>query len=446
MESAVSYGSKNRCGGALPLLVALMIGCSDDPTAPEHTTADGGAVQPDAGNSTSDGEDAGAAPADGDDGGTAVAPLYAVTTQVLGDVPVSYVALVSDLSASETADTGDALEVPGRALAVGPNGAGYVLVASSEAPTLTRYDIAAGGEFKEGATLSFANLGVASLLAFAQQFVFVSPTKAYFLDDTSDARLLVFNPEEMTLTGSVPLDGIVRDGWSFTYGLSAKLRGDQLVFTASYYDDESGAFDAETRLIVVDTGTDSVVSVTPESRCGYLLHSIVGADGTLYFGSNVYTSVVEEVLGDAFGGPSCVLRLPEGATAFDDDYLFDLQAAAAENVVGSLIAGSDGRVYTRVLSRELLPSDADFVEPGALSNGPYFYWAEVDLGTSVFSEVLSDLGAGAAQSVEYPVEGRSFIGQSSADFATTTLIDFGEDPPREGMKFPGIPFSIVRVR
>jgi hypothetical protein len=375
----------------------------------------------------------------------ASAPLFAVTTQVFGDVPSSYVALVSDLGAREEADLGAALEVPGRALAVGPQGGGYVLVATSEGPSLTRYDVLADGTFVERAALSFANEGVSSLLAFAQQFVFVSRTKAYFLDDTDVAQIVVFNPEEMTIERTIPIEGVAREGFAFTYGLSAKQRGNELVLTASFYDDESSVFDAEARLVIVDTVTDSVKSVETETRCGYLLSSVESPSGDIYFAADIYTSIVEESLGDEFGGPSCVLRLPAGQSSFDPEFILDLEQATGGTIAGSLVAGNAGRAYTRYLDRSVVPEGADFSDPAAASSLPYYRWAEVDLDGGTATPLLS-LEPGAAQSVEYSVESRSFIGISTADFASTTLLDFASDPPREGMTFAGVPFSIVRVR
>ena len=66
---------------------------------------------------------------------------------------------------------------------------------------------------------------------------------------------------------------------------------------------------------------------------------------------------------------------------------------------------------------------------GAGASAPLFAVTTQVLGTP-----LIGLEPGAAQSVEYSVERRSFIGISTADFASTTLLDFALDPPREGRR------------
>lgn len=55
--------------------------------------------------------------------------------------------------------------------------------------------------------MSFASVGVTSLGEYQANFQFLSETKAYFFDGAT-AQIVIWNPEEMTVTGRIPLDAV----------------------------------------------------------------------------------------------------------------------------------------------------------------------------------------------------------------------------------------------
>src|SRR5688572_3971442 len=70
-------------------------------------------------------------------------PLYAITTQIVGESFTSYLLPVRSLEAGTDANLNAAIELPGRAVGVGPDSGGVVFVATDQSPVLSRY-VAAG--------------------------------------------------------------------------------------------------------------------------------------------------------------------------------------------------------------------------------------------------------------------------------------------------------------
>ena len=363
-------------------------------------------------------------------------PLYFITTTLITDTGItSAVAPVSDLNAVGAVDISTGLELGGRTVAVGPEGGGYLLVGSEEAPELTRYELREDGQLERGETLSFLNQGVVSVLAFSQNFFFESETKAYFLEP-SQAQVIIFNPTEMAITNVIPMPELIRENSQIVFGMGPLRRGRDIVFVASYI--EGPTFVSETRLVLFDTETDSVRRVTPDTRCSYLLHSAQLEDGDIYFASNLQSAVNEEV--DGSGGPLCILRLPADAEVFDPSFSIDLRALTGGRPVGSMVQGVGSEVFLRVLDRGRAPEPANITIGGA-----YWRWARMDLSAPMsFEELSAEPGAG--QVVQFDVDGRRLSSQSALDFSSSTLLDLSEPTLRGTLTIPGIPFSIVRVR
>jgi hypothetical protein len=372
-------------------------------------------------------------------------PLYAVTTQIIGEDFTSYLVPVSSLAAGAEANLDTAIEFAGRAVGVGPSRGGVVHVATDQSPVLARY-VAQGNGFALESELSFAGYGVTGLLAFSEQFVFAGADKAYFIDDDSD-QIIIWNPSQMTLTRSIDLTPFARDGLGMTTGLTPRLWQGHLVFALSYFQEEEERYSQEATIVFVDTESDEIAAAVTDTRCSYLAASMQSTDGDLYLGSSAYTAAVRAVLGDQYGGPSCVLRVNAGSRVTDPGFSLDLVELAG-GPAGDLVAGAGNRAFTRVLDPALAPATLPLT-PGELSSPAYWRWAEIaditDRGTTL--AMLSALEPGPSSSLSYVVDDRTLASQSSADYSSTTLIDLAaEGGPSLGLEVRGIPFSVLRVR
>ena len=95
---------------------------------------------------------------------------------------MNYFSLVESLAEARTLDYARSLEVPGRPRLYAAKGVGFFAIGAGESPTITRYEVR-DGALVPGASLSFPNLGVRAM--GAQAVLFVSDTKAYYLERAS---------------------------------------------------------------------------------------------------------------------------------------------------------------------------------------------------------------------------------------------------------------------
>src|SRR5690606_35985490 len=121
------------------------------------------------------------------------------------------------------------------------------------APTITRYTIDEDGALARGESISLSSYGVDSLW---DTLYIVSPTKAYY-PDRAGTQLIVWNPTEMTVTGSIALPETARDGFLALYGYAPILRGKTLLISVGWFDwEEYDSVLGESGLIAIDTEAD----------------------------------------------------------------------------------------------------------------------------------------------------------------------------------------------
>jgi hypothetical protein len=251
----------------------------------------------------------------------------------------------------------------------------------------------------------------------------------------------------MVVERSIDMTALARDGWAMTTGLTPKFWQGYLVFALSFFQEDDERYSNETTIVFVDTQSDEIVAAVAESRCSYLASSMESTNGDLYFGSSAYTAAVRAVLGDQYGGPSCVLRVNRGSRVADPEFRLDVVEIAGAPA-GDLVPGLGNRAFTRVLDNALAPAVPPLT-PSELSSPAYWRWAEVvDITDRATSFVpMAGLEPGPSSSLSYFVDGRTLASQSKADYSSTTLVDLAAaGGPTLGTEIAGIPFSIVRVR
>lgn len=416
---------------SLGALAAL--GCGDDVSVYCGPTATPGACE------------AAPAPAPEEEGGDpappAPEPAYLLGTRVWDDTTTtSYFHVVPSLSEGTAVDVGRALEVPGSAKLYSAFELGWFAVGSGEAPTITRYTLDAQGALVEGASISLLDYGVAGLW---DTLYFVSPTKAYY-PDRDNGQLIVWNPTEMRVLGSIPLPETRREGYLSLYGYAPIWRGDELLISVGWFDwDVNDDVLPETGLIVLDTTEDRVLRVDVDKRCGGVTWPVVGASGETYLVSSALAGAAHR-LGRLSTEP-CALRIPADADQIDPDYFVSLNGITPSNLVGEPMPASGGQVLLRAFDDTLAAPEA----PGAtwdLTGQPAWRWWRWDPAANT-AVAVAELAPSTADVLWFQADDRVWGTETTADYSETTLIDLSADgSPRRGLTVPGFLHGITRIR
>jgi hypothetical protein len=424
----ITSRTSTRTGRLAPVLLATIAAlgiaaCGDDD----------GSSQPDA----APGADAAV------DGSAPPAPLYAVTTQVIateGGNNQSYVVVTDTLDGAVLA-LDEAVEVAGRALGVGATGGGAVFVAGDAGPTVTRYDLQADGTLDEGATVSFLGKGVSAITEYGGQFQFVSATKAYYFDGAT-AQVIVWNPSEMTVTGSVALTDLVIAGATLTFTAAPLQIGGDVITFAGW---RRGAAEVPSQagVVVVDGATDEVTVVT-DTRCGYVRDGALAADGKIYMATEAFGAAVHRV-NNANAPAPCLLRFDPATATFDAGFQVALSTLFDGATAGSLIRGAEGSVYLRVLDETLAPVDGT-TNARVLASTTAWKWARLTLGDAPTATML-DVAPSGGSVVAVPVGDRQLVSVFQGR-AATTLLDITADGPgaTAAATTTGLVFSAVQLR
>ena len=367
-------------------------------------------------------------------------PAFAVGTRVWDDSSTtSYFNIVDSLDAGTTVDTSRAIEVAGAAKLFSLGSLGWFAIGGGESPTISRYEVDENNQLQPRETISLQNYGVESLW---DTVYVVSPTKAYY-PDRDNRQLIVWNPTEMTITGSIELPQTNRDGFLALYGYTPVLRGNQLLFTVGWFDwTTNDEVRSETGLVVIDTTTDTVARFDVDSRCGGITTGVTVANGDVYFASSALAAAAYK-LGRMTSEP-CVLRVRAGETTLDTSYHVELDTLSAGALAGEPVSGGADRVFLRTFDETAAQIPA---EPATwdVTGQVAWKWLAWDVGTNKATEVAS-LPASTADVVWFQVEGKTYGAQTTADYSSTTLIDLTAGTPATALTAPGFIHGVARIR
>ncbi|ACY14572.1 hypothetical protein [Haliangium ochraceum] len=408
----------------LSLSLTVLVACGDD--------GDDGGIDIDAGEQP--GPDSAPTPVEG--------PLYAVTTQVFGASPAdtqSYVIVTDELEGNTELSLDDAIEVPGRALGVGPEDGDVVFVGGTAAPTVTRYDLSADGTLAEGETVSFQGKGLATIGEYGGQFQFISDTKAYFFDGAT-AQAVIWNPQDMSITGDIQLGDLVLADSTLTFTAAPLRIGDDIITFASWR--KGLEVPSQTAVVVIDTTTDQA-TVAIDTRCGYVRDGIEGDDGMIYLATEAFGSAVYR-LNEANAPAPCLLRFDPESGEFDAEFHVELGTLAEGATVGSLVRGPDGSAFVRVLDEDEFAIQPD-TNPRVLASAQAWRWARLTLGDEpTITELDADANNGSVIMAELGARNFAFLfdGQSA-----TSFLELSSDGPGAiSTKTTGLVFSAVKMR
>lgn len=212
-------------------------------------------------------------------------PVFAIWTLVTQqEESNAYLKLVDDLALDgEQVALDDAREFSGQSdIAMFGEG---LLVASGDAPTISRYEVDDDLQLEPSASdarVNFTSYGLASAAFWNNQFV--ADDKAYMLNGA--AEIVVWNPQTLEIERTIELPQLEeRAGLRVVAGLAdrASVVHDGKFYLSLYWTDDSYAERSDDSvLVVVDVATDTVDG-TISADCPGLDYATVDDDGLLHF-------------------------------------------------------------------------------------------------------------------------------------------------------------------
>ena len=369
---------------------------------------------------------------------------HALTTTIFqADGQTSLLGLVEDPGVPGVFDATRALEIGGSAALFGRDGRSVFAIGSSDSANVTRYDLSEGGVEAKGA-LSLQPYGISSGFKRPELVPFVSDTKAYWIDDGS-SQVVVWNPEEMTLSGSFSLAAAEREGWLLEVG-EAVVRGSSVFVSANYRDANDGEA-GQAVAIVLDTTNDTVAAVLTDDRCGGTLDIAPAEDGMLYFATNSFSASLYALQRPADYPAPCVLRVLPGEEGFDPEFYISTLELTLGRPAGQLVLGARGSAYVLALHDDLLGApigpDTDIFAPYEASA---WRWWQVELGVAAVGTPLDGLGERSAASRVLRAGGREYIANIDLASGTTTLLAPQPDGSlAAGLQITGYPYGLLAL-
>lgn len=335
--------TRNLTALTLTALAVASTACSDDTTSPGQEPPDEDETTEPVEESDAGGGDAGAQERD---------PLYLIATSfVTGDERETYLVTSSSFdSSTKVPSLTDGPKLLGGIVPVVHDG--VVFVPDSNSPVLLRFEVDANDKLvKVGEPLSFAGVGMTTV---ASWHVYVVNDEKAYVFDPAGPRIVVWNPSTMKLTGKqIELDEIERDGFSANLAMEPsagpKQRGSELILPLGWADQDGNARHAS-GLLVLDTERDEVVAVDEDERCGESYILIEAPDGAVYFFPPDW-SALPHYFTDGFD--NCVLRMNDGETSFDEDYVMNLSELGTGSAAASAVPDGEGGFYFLALDEEL---------------------------------------------------------------------------------------------
>ena len=372
--------------------------------------------------------------------GSSGGPLYAVSADTFSadfSNRTSLLWLVSDLNGGSV-DLGSAVQLAGGATIWGVPGTGAFYVVSTEALTVSKYNVTGGMPVQVGGSIGLAGAGVTALVT--PQMIFNGASRAFFIDVAS-AQALELNLDTMSIIRSVDLSSAVFDSTQLTnLGQRFIQRGDKLVTTVFSTSPTYDRVYGTSKLLFFDP-TDGSFQ-TKNVTCGGLQYVVATSNGDMFFSSDPYVASIY-LVDPAHNPAPCIVRLPANADEPDTTVvaLNDLTGAPT----GGLIAGSNDTAFLRVLDPTVYTPSSTATYMDAFSAPAWRTWS-IHLGGSIAAEP-TDRAPVAGGIKTFTVDADTYENASAADFSSTTLIrTTGAGAPAAGLKMPGVIWSIVRVR
>jgi hypothetical protein len=363
---------------------------------------------------------------------------YVVASRVFssdGSMVNSYFELTPSLEVGFDLHGDNAIEVGGSAKLFSLPEYDWLAIGDGEQPVITRYAVE-DGELVAGESVSLSSFGVDSLWDTLYP---VSADKVYY-PDRANGQLIIINPREMIVEGTIDLGETVRDGYLALYSYSAIKRGDKLLFSVGWFDWDTDRVGDDTGLVVIDTKRDRVERFDVDERCGGVTTPVTVATGDTYYVSSALAAAA-----DVIGRPSskpCALRILKGKDTFDDSYALDLNEVSDGAPVGEPIPGDKNEIVLRALDEDELEGEP--AESWEVTSQLAWSWWRWDVATGESSRI-EELPLSTSDVVWFQVDGRTIGSQTEADYSSTTLLDMSATPPETLLTVHGFASGVARV-
>lgn len=425
---------------ALCATPAAALGCADDSPSEEHdhehsaagdkehSHSDAG-TSSDAITSSAASQSSAAAPEDS---------LYLIATSfTAGDQTETYLVTTNSWDADTKVNPTEGPKLLGGVVPIVHKGS--VFVPDANSPVMQRYDVDEDDKLTLTDEFSFMSAGVSSIASW--HIWIVSDDKGYVFDPAGP-RIVVWDPSAMELTGTeIDLSEISRDGLSanLVFEHSGPQRvGDQLYVPLSWSDQDGNSLHA-TGLVVLNTQDDSVVAVEEDDRCGEAYASIVDPQGNIYFFPPDWSSVAH-FYADKHA-PTCVLRITQGSTKFDQDYSLDLSALGAGGAAAGAIPDGDKGFF-------FISVDDELYDDGNNESGEYWRMYHYDFSTEKARE-LDSFPVWAGQNYWVNVGGHAMMPywrETDSGWVTTMYSVEGSRDPEPVFSFDASWYGAAKLR
>jgi hypothetical protein len=367
--------------------------------------------------------------------------IYALATTIMANTPQAVSLIFSSASLTDgKIDESKAISVADTVSLFGVEGSGSFYATTAMGTNASRYDVDEHGTITPGPVLGFAQYGLGGGYS-TRSIVFISPTKAYLLDDTS-LQAISFDPSAMATGKAIDLTMLAKPGWRTNFAYQIPLRGTQVVVTAYHYDANYSFGTGDTGVAFIDS-TNDTVTFASDSRCGLFSTVATAANGDLYFGSDTYSLALHRV-NDMATPAGCLLRMKAGENQFDPNFMITTTDLTGGAPAGGVVSGDGNSLWLRAFDETLFPVMPTTSALYILS-APAWRWWRVDLANPK-SATVSAFPPGAGEVKFWTVAGHAIAGDPNQGYTITTLVDLSADgAPVAGALLDGQPSGIVKV-
>jgi hypothetical protein len=371
---------------AVAVLLTVAVGCGDDAEpAPAPLTM----VTADAGSDA--GREAAAMP-----------PALLVAERVQQpDGRKIYVSLLPDLPTAPV-DRKKAYEFPSVSVWVHD---GSVFVSNSEDKTMTRYEVTPDLELVQGQKFSFQAVG----LKAGGFMAFLSKTRAYLFDST-DWRVIVWNPSAMEITGTFPIGVERKPGFPNFQFLPPTIRGDKVFIPIWAWEDRMNLkVHPAAWVLAFDTMADGPPTLIEDPRITGSRSVYADSRGDLYV-IGEHLAGLYNVVGEAAGKlpPAGVLRIKSGSLTFDPDYFIDLSAITKSPAIFATYRVDENHLLAQLWDPAVNPA-TKVVAAGDYFGAAEFIYTLVDLRGATSTPLTSIPKAGAGSTSEFRLDGKLYV-------------------------------------
>lgn len=319
---------------------------------------------------------------------------------------------------------------------------GYVFVWDREPATMTRYDVTSDLQLDKGPTLSFREEGAGNATGFGAT-VYVSETRAYTLSSALDT-VIVWDPKAMELTGTIDMNPPERAEGLETYPSPGHVVGDSVIWPLRTTQWDGENYFPGVAVAVANANTSDPGQIVEDDRCVGSDGSHVDENGDLYLRAGGYWGSAAAYGEDAADVRTCVLRIREGETTFDPDYLVDMKDLTGSYVNFPWFHVKGSKYLAQVWDPETpLPESMDDYWDGA---GLDALLVDIDTGDS---EPYPDVeGYTVVSSVQFELDGVSYFQLSETSSAVEGSADVVELHPSGIEKTFTLPelWALERIR